>query len=158
MDPSLCRGVCLSITHTSFKHTCNPIWQNHRNLLPVPSIHWGWSLPFHQWFSSWDGGYFRSRGIYFYLDSFTMFFIFFYGPLDMVYEFLWNYFVPDDFVNDLDFFVKVYGHIVWSHVPSSILSLLSTFWFLALEKQFGSICPITINEVTYRLVAHTLVI
>jgi hypothetical protein len=39
------------------------------------------------------------------------------GPLGMVYEFLWGYFVLDDFVSGFDFSFYVCGHIVHGDVP-----------------------------------------
>jgi hypothetical protein len=48
--------------------------------LPSPSTHWGWFPHFHQWFSSWDGGYFILGGICLCLDSFTT--SFFWRPLE----------------------------------------------------------------------------
>ncbi len=78
------------------------------------------------------------------------------GPSSMVYELLQNYFVPNDYTSGFDFFFEVCGHIVQGHVPLLILQLLSTSRFLALEKKSRSIHPIAINEVTYRLVTHTL--
>jgi hypothetical protein len=80
------------------------------------------------------------------------------GLSGMVYEYLWNYFVLDDFASGFNLFFEVCGHIVWGHVPLSISHLLFAFWFLTLEKQFGGICPITISGVTYCLVAHILAI
>ncbi len=55
-------------------------------------------------------------------------------------------------------FFKVCEHIFWSHVPLLILHFLSTFQLLALKKWFECICPILIDEVTYRLIVCTLVI
>jgi hypothetical protein len=49
------------------------------------------------------------------------------GLSGMVYELFQNYFVLDDYVSAFDFFFKVCGHIVQSHVPPSISCLLSTF-------------------------------
>jgi hypothetical protein len=71
----------------------------------------------------------------------------------MVYELLWDCFVPDDFANGFDLFFEICGHIVRGHVPPSISCL-----FFALKKQSRSIRPIVINDVTYHLVVHTLVI
>jgi hypothetical protein len=112
--------------------------------------------PFCWWLPSWDKGYFRSKGICFCLGSFTT--SFFCGPLGMVYELQWDFFVPYDSMSGFDLFFKVCGHIVQSHVPLSVSRLLSTFWVLVLEKQCRAIHPIAINEVTCRLVAHTLAI
>jgi hypothetical protein len=47
------------------------------------------------------------------------------GPLDMVYELLWDYFIQHNFANGFDFFVKVCGHIAWGHIPP----LISLFFF-----------------------------
>jgi hypothetical protein len=55
-------------------------------------------------------------------------------------------------------FFEVYGHIIRKYVPPSVLHLFSAFQLLALEKQFGGTHPITINEVTYHLIARTLAI
>jgi hypothetical protein len=76
----------------------------------------------------------------------------------MVYEPLQDYFILDDYVSAFDLFFKVCEHITWGHVPPLILCFLSAFRLLGLEKQYGSICPIMISDVTYHLVAHTLVI
>jgi hypothetical protein len=69
------------------------------------------------------------------------------GPSDMVYELLWDYFVPNDSTSGFNFFFKVCGHIVQGHVPP-LLCLLSTSWLLTLEKQSKSICLIMISKVT----------
>jgi hypothetical protein len=63
-----------------------------------------------------------------------------------------NCFVLDGFRSGFDFFFKVCGHIIRSHIPPLVSCLLSTSQHLTLEKQFKSICPIAINEVTYCLV------
>jgi hypothetical protein len=39
--------------------------------LPSPSTYWIWFPPFHRWFPSWYRNYFRSKGIYLCLGSFT---------------------------------------------------------------------------------------
>jgi hypothetical protein len=57
-----------------------------------------------------------------------------------------------------DLFFKICGHIVRGHVPSSISRLFFAYQFLTLEKQSRCIHPITIGEVTYHLVAQTLII
>jgi hypothetical protein len=80
------------------------------------------------------------------------------GLSSMVYELLRDYFVPNDFTSGFDLFFEVCGHIAQGHGPPLISCFLSTSPLLALEKQSESIHPITINEVTYCLVAHILVI
>ncbi len=45
MNPSSCKGVCLSNVHINSKHTYNPIWWNHKSPSPSPYTHWGWSSP-----------------------------------------------------------------------------------------------------------------
>jgi hypothetical protein len=77
------------------------------------------------------------------------------NPLSMVYEILWDYFVPDDSSNDFIFF-NVCGHIVHGHVPPSISHLLATLQSLILQKQMGDIWPIMIKEVIYQVVVFTL--
>jgi hypothetical protein len=42
------------------------------------------------------------------------------GPSGMVYEFLRNYFVPNDFANGFDLFFETCGHISQSLVPPLI--------------------------------------
>jgi hypothetical protein len=69
------------------------------------------------------------------------------GLSSMVYELLWDCFVPNDFANGFELFFEVCEHIAWGHVPASILCLYSTFQLLTLEKQSKSTCPIIINEV-----------
>jgi hypothetical protein len=63
-------------------------------------------------------------------------------------------------MSDFNFYFEVCGHIAQGLyiIPFSISHLFSTFRFLSLEKQFRSICSIVIGEVTYHLVARTLVI
>jgi hypothetical protein len=56
------------------------------------------------------------------------------GPLDMVYELLWEYFVLNDYTGGFDLLKKICGHIVWSHVPPLVSSLFFTFRLLMLEK------------------------
>ncbi len=75
-----------------------------------------------------------------------------------VYEFLQNCFIPNDSTNGFNLFFKLCAHITQGHVPLLILCLFSAFWLLVLKKQYGSICPIVIDEVTYPLIACTLVI
>ncbi len=75
----------------------------------------------------------------------------------MVYKFLRNYFILDDFMSAFNFFFKVFEHIVWNHVLPSVSCLLFTFQLLMLEKEFESIHPIMIGKRTYCLIAHTLV-
>jgi hypothetical protein len=76
----------------------------------------------------------------------------------MVYEFLWDCFVPNDFASAFDFFFEICRHIAHGHVPPSISHLLVASQLLALEKQAKGVQPIAIGEVIYWLVAHTLVI
>jgi hypothetical protein len=85
-------------------------------------------------------------------------YFFSYGPLGMMYEFLWDCLVLDNSTNGFNFYFEICGHISQGHVSPSISHLLSAFWFISLEKQFQSICFIVINEVTYHLVARTLTI
>jgi hypothetical protein len=70
------------------------------------------------------------------------------GLLSMVYELLQDCFVLNDYVSGFNLFFKVCGHIAQGHVPPLVSCLLSTSLFLSLEKQFGGICPIMINEMT----------
>jgi hypothetical protein len=56
-------------------------------------------------------------------------------PLGMVYELLWDCFVPNDYVNGFDFFFEICGHIIRGHVPPSLSHLLVASQLLALEKQ-----------------------
>jgi len=56
------------------------------------------------------------------------------GPLGMVYEFLQNYFFPNDFANGFDFFFEIRGHIVRGQVPPSDSHLFFSFQILMLEK------------------------
>jgi hypothetical protein len=93
---------------------------------------------------------------FFCFGSFTM--SFFDGLLGMVYELLQYCFAPDDFMSGFNLFFEVCGHIVQGHVPPSISRSFSTFQLLVLEKQSRNIHPITISEVTYRLLAHILAI
>ncbi len=58
----------------------------------------------------------------------------FNGLMGMVYEFLQDCFVLNNFANGFDLFKKICGHIVRSHVPSSISCLFSTSQILTLEK------------------------
>jgi hypothetical protein len=51
-------------------------------------------------------------------------------------------------MSGFDLFFEICGHIARGHVPPSISHLLSTSPLLTLEKQYGSICPIVISEVT----------
>jgi hypothetical protein len=80
------------------------------------------------------------------------------GPLNMLYELLWNCFVPIDYAMSFDLFFEICGHIVWGHVPPLILCLFSTSWLVLLENQSRAICPIRIGETTYCLIAHILTI
>jgi hypothetical protein len=82
----------------------------------------------------------------------------FNGPSGMVYELLRDCFILDYSTSGFDFFFNVCGHIVWGHVAPSILHLFSASQLLTFEKWFEGICPIVIDEVTHRLVAHTLAI
>jgi hypothetical protein len=79
-------------------------------------------------------------------------------PSSVVYELLQYCFILNDSTSGFNFFFKVYGHIVRGHVPSLVSCFFFASQFLTLEKQFGSICPIAISEVTYHLVARTLAI
>jgi hypothetical protein len=151
-----CKGVHLSNICTNSNHTYNPIWWDHENPSPFPSIRWDWFPSFHWWFPSWYGSYFRLGGIYLCFGLFTV--SFFKWPLNYGVWILWNYFVPDDFICGFNFFFKVCTHIVRAHDPPSILCLVFTFWFLTLKKYYGDICPITISEVNYCWIARTFVI
>ncbi len=73
-----------------------------------------------------------------------------------MYELLWDYFVPYDFVSGFDLFYKVCGHIVQGHVPPLVSRSFSTSRLLVFEKHLGSIRPIAIGEMTYRLVVRIL--
>jgi hypothetical protein len=55
-------------------------------------------------------------------------------PLGMVYEFLQNYFFPNDSANGFDFFFEIHGHIVQGQVPPSDSRLFFSFQILTLEK------------------------
>jgi len=80
------------------------------------------------------------------------------GFLGMVYELLWNYFVPNDFASNFDLLKKICRHIVHGHVLPSISHMFVTSQLLVLEKQIGGVQPIAIGEVIYWIVAFTLVI
>jgi hypothetical protein len=69
----------------------------------------------------------------------------------MVYELLWDCFVPNDFVNGFDIFLKIYEHIICGHVLTLISCLLVTLRLLALDKQARGIQPIAIGKVIYWL-------
>jgi hypothetical protein len=56
------------------------------------------------------------------------------GPLHMLYELLWDCFVPNDFVNGFKLSFEICEHIAWNHVPPLILCLHPTFRLLTLEK------------------------
>jgi hypothetical protein len=64
----------------------------------------------------------------------------------MVYELLWNCFVPNDFTSGFDVFFEICGHIVYAHVPPYVLCLLVTLQLLVLEKQINGIQPIMIEK------------
>jgi hypothetical protein len=74
----------------------------------------------------------------------------------MVYEFLRDYFVFDNYVNDFDLFLKICRHIAHDHVLPLLSCMLVASQLLALEKQTKSIQAIAIREVIYQLVTHTL--
>ncbi len=82
--------------------------------------------PFHWWFPSWDGGYFKWEAFDFALACSSC--LSFISPSGMVYELSWDYFVPDDSANSFHLFLKVCGHIVWGHIPPLI-----SFFFLHLD-------------------------
>jgi hypothetical protein len=64
------------------------------------------------------------------------------GPLSMVYEFLQDCFVPDDFAScGFDLFFEICRHITCGHVPPTISPLFVASQLLVLEKQVGSIRP-----------------
>ncbi len=63
MGSCSCKGAHSNNTHISSKHTCNHIWWDHGNPSLFPLTCWGWSPLFCWWFSSWDRGYFRLKGI-----------------------------------------------------------------------------------------------
>jgi hypothetical protein len=44
----------------------------------------------------------------------------------VVYELLWNCFVPNNFANGFDIFFEVCGHIAYAHGPPHVLCLLLT--------------------------------
>ncbi len=76
----------------------------------------------------------------------------------MVYELLQDYFVLDDSASGFDLFFEICKHIAHGHVLPSISRLFVASQLLALEKQAKGIRPITIGEVIYQLIGHTLVI
>ncbi len=76
----------------------------------------------------------------------------------MAYELLWDCFVPNDFVNVFDYFLKICKHVTHGHVPPLISRLFVALWLLALDKQVGGVWSIVIREVIYQLVTHTLAI
>ncbi len=78
------------------------------------------------------------------------------SPSGMVYEFLRDYFVFDNYVNDFDLFLKICRHITHDHVLPLLSCMLVASQLLALEKQTKSIQAIAIREVIYQLVTHTL--
>jgi hypothetical protein len=79
-------------------------------------------------------------------------------PLGLVYELLWDYFVPNDYATNFDFFLEICGHIVHGHVLPLVSHVLVAPRLLALEKQAGGVWPIVIGKVIYWLFTCTLVI
>ncbi len=82
----------------------------------------------------------------------------FHDPLNMVYELLWDWFVPNDFASGFDFFFEICKHIIHGHVLPSVSHLFVALWLLTLDKQTKGVRPIAIGKVIYRLIAYTLAI
>ncbi len=76
-------------------------------------------------------------------------------PSSMAYELLQDCIVPNDYANN-PFFFEIFEHIIRGHVFPSISHLFIGLQLLALEKQDKGVQPITIVEVNYQLVTHTL--
>jgi hypothetical protein len=95
--------------------------------------------PFCWWFSSWDGSYFKLKAFIFALICLAH--VFSSGPLGMVYELLRYNFVPNDFANGFDLFIKV-----WKHYSKSCSTFNITFTFYILTLNVG--------EVIWRHMSH----
>jgi hypothetical protein len=76
----------------------------------------------------------------------------------MIYEFLWDCFVLDNSACGFDFFFEICEHITCGHILPLVSCLLVALRLLDLEKQVENVQPITIGELIYRLVVHTLTI
>ncbi len=63
----------------------------------------------------------------------------FSSPLNMVYEFLQDYFVFDDSTSGFEFFLEMCKHIIHGHVPPLISCLLVASRLLALDKQIKGV-------------------
>jgi hypothetical protein len=151
-----CRGVCLNSTCISSKHTCNPILRDHMNPSPFPSTWWSWYLPFPRWFPSWNGGYFRSRGMNFCLGSFTTSFL--QWPLGYGVWIFARLFGPSWFWD----WLQPLFPCMWVGCLKSCSTFGITFAFNILTPSVGKtiwkhVYPIAIGDVTYHLVACTLI-
>ncbi len=76
----------------------------------------------------------------------------------MVYKFLPNCFVFDDFASGFNLFFEIFKHIICGCVLPLVSCLLVALRLLVLEKQAGGVWPIMIKEVIYQLVVCTLAI
>ncbi len=75
----------------------------------------------------------------------------------MVYELFQDCFVPNDFANDFDFFLK-YVNTLFMVMFSINITHACCIATIGFGKQAKGIRPITIGEVIYRLITHTLAI
>ncbi len=71
---------------------------------------------------------------------------------NIMYEFLQDFFVPNDFMNDFNLFFEVCERIAHGHVPSSVSCLFLASLILTLQKQNNDIQPIMIKEVIYLII------
>jgi hypothetical protein len=135
-----CRGIRLNKKCTSFEHTCSPIRQVRMSPSPFPSTCWSWYPPFHWWFPSWNEGYVRLGGIYFYLNLFTM--SFFWWPFGYgVWTFM-KLFCPRWFYE----YLWLLCQCMWAHCLRSYSTFNITFSF--------SIPTLNIGEVVWKHMSH----
>lgn len=140
IGPCSCKEVHSNNTCINSKHTYSPIWQDHGNPSPFPSTCWGWSPCFCWWFSSQDGGYFKSKNIYLCFGSFTTSFfwcLFGYGVWTFTKLFYSKWFY--------EWFQPLFQSM-WAHC----LRLSSTFS----NAFFFYISTLSVREVVWKLTSH----
>ncbi|KAL2634214.1 hypothetical protein R1flu_005693 [Riccia fluitans] len=74
----------------------------------------------------------------------------------MVFELLSDFFTLKDPASGFDFLFDLCTHIAQGQLSAPMAYLLGASCLLALEKPSRGVRPITVGEVLYRLIAHSL--
>jgi hypothetical protein len=76
------------------------------------------------------------------------------GSFGMVFEHLWDFFHPKDFVSGFPHLFQLCFHIAQGHISHWITHIFAVACLLAMTKPLGGIYPIAVGETLYQFTSH----